>query len=160
MLRVFRAFTMIIRHFLFLGIAVVLALGSSLSSQEAPPKGTTESKAQDVRVFGCLRLEGQDWLLTNATEPVPNAPPSANPAKTAPVNTSPPPPGPHQFKLIGVDVFHLTTRKDQRVEVTGLLIPAKPVSRLNLVTVVPVAPTCSPPGRSEDTPCIPSSDYF
>ena len=55
-----------------------------------------------------------------------------------------PPPGRHQLKLIGVDVFHLPTRKDQRVEVTGLLIPAKPISRLNITTVAPVAPTCAP----------------
>jgi hypothetical protein len=136
------------RPLLFIGIAVVLALGTSLSSQDSSPKATAQAKVQDVRVIGCLKLEGKDWLLTNATEPVSNAPSSASAAKAAPVNPSPPPPpGPHQFKLIGIDVFHLPTRKDQRVEVTGLLIPAKPINRINITTVVPVAPTCSAPGR-------------
>ncbi len=135
------------RPLLLLGIAIGFAIGSNLWAQEPGPKDTSQAKAQDVRVFGCLKLEGKDWLLTNATEPISNAPPSPGAAKAPPVNASPPPPGPHQFKLIGVDVFHLPTRKDQRIEVTGLLIPAKPMSRINLTTVVPVAPTCAAPGR-------------
>ena len=134
------------RHLLFFANAAVLALGSVVSSQGPPAKSGVADKVDDVRVIGCLKREGADWLLTSATDPVPNVPPKPNaPAAAAPV--APSLPGRNQFKLIGVDVFHLDTRKDQRIEVTGLLLPAKPVSRINITTVVTVAPTCNAPGR-------------
>jgi hypothetical protein len=132
---------------LFLGSAIMLALGSTLSPQEPPAKATVLGKVEDVRVVGCLKQEGKDWLLTNATDPMPNTPPKPDATKAAPVPQTAPAPGANQFKLIGVDVFHLPARKDQRVEVTGLLIRAKPMDRINITTVVPVATTCNAPGH-------------
>jgi hypothetical protein len=135
------------RSLLFFGSAVMLALRLSLSSQAPPVNPAAKDKVQDVRVVGCLKQEGKDWQLTNATDPMPNAPPKPDTGKAAPAQKLAPPPGRNQFKLIGVEVFHLPTRKDQRVEVTGLLIPAKPIDRINITTVVPVAATCDAPGR-------------
>ncbi len=50
--------------------------------------------------------------------------------------------GKHQFRLIGVSIFDLPTHKDHTVVVKGLLVPAQPVSRLNITSVVTIAPTC------------------
>ena len=51
--------------------------------------------------------------------------------------------GKNQFQLIGVSIFDLPSHKDHTVVLKGLLIPAKPVSRLNITSVVTVAPTCT-----------------
>ena len=51
--------------------------------------------------------------------------------------------GKNQFQLIGVSIFDLPSHKDHTVVLKGLLIPAKPLSRLNLTSVTMVAPTCA-----------------
>jgi hypothetical protein len=133
---------------LSLGSAVMLAIGSILAPQQPAWNPAAQDKVDDVRVVGCLKQDGKEWLLTQATDPTPNVPPKPAADKAAtPAKTPPPPPGTNQFKLIGVDVFHLPTRKDQRIEVTGLLIRAKPMDRINLTAVVPVATTCDAPAR-------------
>ena len=133
------------RWLLYLGSTMALAFDAGVWAQAPPSQGKVPGQLDDVRVIGCLKQEGTDWLLTAATDPVANTTPKPRPTTEAAAPAAPmPPPGRHQFKLIGVDVFHLPTRKDQRVEVTGLLIPAKPISRLNITTVAPVAPTCAP----------------
>ena len=102
---------------------------------QAPP-----AKADVVMVAGCLR-EGAagEWRVVNATDPKPsnaNAPASAD-LPALPVV------GKNTFQLIGVAIFDLPSHKDHTVVVKGLLIPAKPLGRLNITSVVTVAPTCT-----------------
>lgn len=132
------------RYAIFVGSAITVALTSATSAQAPPPRMNGTNIAPSVRVTGCLKLDGKNWVLASATDPVPDVPPK-EPA--AMVKAPAPSVGRNQFQLIGVDVFHLPKRKDQRVEITGLLISAKPMSRINLTTVAPVAPTCSPIGK-------------
>lgn len=104
-------------------------------SAQAPP-----AKADVVSVAGCLREQAPgEWRIVNATDPKPsnaNAPaPSELP--TLPVV------GKLQFQLIGVSIFDLLSHKNHTVVLKGLLIPAKPISRLNITSVVAVAPTCA-----------------
>jgi hypothetical protein len=110
----------------------------------------TPQKVEIVRVVGCLKHEGAEWLLKDATDPVSPPQPgrSAAPAPAdAAAATSPPEAGRNQYKLIGVSEFNLPSRENQRVAVTGLFIKAMPVSRINVTTVVPVAPSCGTAGR-------------
>lgn len=92
-------------------------------------------------VAGCLREQpAGTWRVTNATDPKPSnaaaPPPDERPA--LPVI------GTQQFQLIGVSIFNLPSLKDQTVVLKGVLVPATPVSRLNVTSVVGLAPTCSP----------------
>ena len=114
---------------------LVLASGAVAAAQ-APP-----AKVDIVSVAGCLREQAAgDWRVTNATAAVPstaNAPqPSERP--TSPVV------GRNQYRLIGVSIFDLPSHKDHTVVVKGLLIKASPMNRLNITSVVTVAPACAP----------------
>ena len=101
---------------------------------QAPP-----AKAEVVMVAGCLREPAPgEWRVVNATDPKPS---NANAPAAADVPALPVV-GKHQFHLIGVSIFDLLSHKDRTVVLKGLLIPAKPVSRLNMTSVVTVAPTC------------------
>ena len=102
---------------------------------QAPP-----AKAEIVMVAGCLREPAAgEWRVVNATEPKPS---NAN-APAAAEMPALPVVGKHQFQLIGVSIFDLPSHKDHTVVLKGLLIPAKPMSRLNITSVVTVAPTCT-----------------
>ena len=98
------------------------------------------AKADLVMVAGCLREQpAGEWRVVNATDPKPSnaaAPPAAD-LPAMPVV------GKNQFQLIGVSIFDLPRHKDHTVVVKALLIPAKPLSRLNVTSVVEVAPTCA-----------------
>jgi hypothetical protein len=115
-------------------LSILLGAAVSLVAQ-APP-----AKADVVMVAGCLREPAAgEWRVVNATDPKPsnaNAPAAAD-LPALPVV------GKNQFQLIGVAIFDLPSHKDHTVVVKGLLIPAKPLSRLNITSVVTVAPTCT-----------------
>jgi hypothetical protein len=116
-------------------VALCASAGGALAAQ-APP-----AKADVVMVTGCLREQpAGSWRLVNATDPKPSnavAPPASE-VPAAPVT------GTKQFQLIGVSIFDLPSYKDQTVVLKGLLIPASPVSRLNITSIVRVAPACAP----------------
>ena len=79
-------------------------------------------------------------MLTGATDPVAsiaNGPPTDQPHDG-------PPGGQGQFQLIGASEFNLPSLRNQTVLVKALLIPAEPVSRLNLTSVTTVASSCQP----------------
>jgi hypothetical protein len=103
---------------------------------------TPPSKSDIVMVAGCLKEQpANTWRLVNALDPTPSnavAPP-ANELPAMPVV------GTRQFHLIGVSVFDLPSYRDHTVAVKGLLIPATPVSRLNVTSVVRIAPSCATP---------------
>lgn len=116
-------------------LSILLGAFAGLVAQSPP------TKADVVMVAGCLREPAPgEWRVVNATDPKPsnaNAPAAADVAALPVV-------GKNQFHLIGVSIFDLPSHKDSTVVVKGLLIPAKPVSRLNITSVVTVAPTCAP----------------
>jgi len=96
-------------------------------------------KVDIVSVTGCLKeASPNNWTVTAATDPVPSRA-NAPAAKDVPAA---PPSGKNVFKLIGVSEFNLPAHRDHTVIIKGLLIKAEPVSRLNMTSVVTVAPSC------------------
>ncbi len=115
-------------------VSVLFIVASASPYAQAPPR-----KADVVMVAGCLREQpAGTWRVVNATDPKPSN------VGAPPQNEMPSPPvaGTKQFQLIGVSVFDLPSYKDQTVVLKGLLIPATPVSRLNITSVTRVAPSC------------------
>ena len=116
-------------------LTMVFAALTTLAAQ-APP-----AKADLVMVAGCLREQpAGTWRVVNATEPKPSnaAAPPPDERPTLPIT------GTKQFQLIGVSIFNLPSYREQTVVLKGVLVPATPVSRLNITSVVSLAPTCSP----------------
>src|SRR5438552_11735860 len=110
------------------GVTTAAILAGGLLADVFVP--ATAQKVDIVRVSGCLKEDGSGgWLLTNATDPVPDSPQ----ADTA--GTPQPMAGKNEFKLIGVSEFKLPTHKDQTVLLKGLLIKAAPIGRLNITSV-------------------------
>ncbi len=118
----------------YLTLAAAIAAGTAGPQAQAPP-----AKAEVVMVAGCLREQAAgEWRVVNATDPKPsnaNAPAAAD-LPAMPVV------GKQQFQLIGVSIFDLPSHKDHTVVLKGLLISAKPLSRLNVTSVTMLAPTC------------------
>jgi hypothetical protein len=125
---------------------IALALLAGLQAPAA-------KKIDIVSVTGCLReqagapatrterggVEGTNWMLVAATEPVPSV---ANQAQGKDIPTTPPA-GKNTFRLIGVSEFSLPAMKDHTVVIRGLLIKDK-VSRLNVTSAVEAVPSCAP----------------
>jgi hypothetical protein len=116
-----------------------LALILGLAAAQAAP---SPAKVEIVSVTGCLKeTTPNTWTLVNATDPVPSSA-NAPPANDIPTVV---PAGKNELRLIGVSEFNLSRHKDHTVILKGLLIKATPMSRLNMTSVTPVAPTCAPP---------------
>lgn len=116
-----------------LSMLIVTAPAALLA--QAPP-----AKAEIVMVAGCLRQQaGGEWRVVNATDPTPSTAnaPAAGDLPAMPVV------GKNQFQLIGVAIFDLPAHQDHTVVLKGLLIRAKPLSRLNITSVAMVAPACA-----------------
>jgi hypothetical protein len=102
---------------------------------QAPPV----KKVEIVSVTGCLREQGNNWMLVAATDPVPSI---ANQAqgddvpKTAPA-------GKNTFRLIGVSEFNFPQHRDRTMVIRGLLIKDK-VSRINVTSAVEAVASCAP----------------
>lgn len=96
-----------------------------------------------VAVTGCLAEQGTNWMLTNATDPVPsvaNAPPAGQPM-TGPTS------GTQRFRLIGISEFDLPSHKGHTVLVKGLLVKAAKETRVNVTSVTMVSATCAVPSK-------------
>jgi hypothetical protein len=113
--------------------AVVLVL-LLLAIVQAPAK-----KIDIVSVTGCLREQGNNWMLVAATEPVPSV---ANQAQGKEI-PSEPPAGKNTFRLIGTFEFNLPPMKDHTVVIRGLFIKDK-VSRINVTSAVEAVASCAP----------------
>jgi hypothetical protein len=104
------------------------------------PQTDANNKVGVVAVTGCLKQQGSgnDWLVVNATDPVPSrgGTPQANELPKDVVL------GKNQFKLIGVAEFNLGEKKDKAVIVKGLYLKGTPVGRLNITSVTVVSPSC------------------
>lgn len=115
---------------------IATAVVLSAAGLQAQPRGHLEI----VSVTGCLRESAGRWRLVAATDPEPstaNAPDRSELPTRAPA-------GARIFHLIGISDFKLPQHRDRTVVVKGLLIPAQPVSRLDLTAVVTALPTCAP----------------
>jgi hypothetical protein len=101
---------------------------------QAPTK-----KVDIVSVTGCLREQGNSWMLVAATDPVPSI---ANQAQGDDVPKVAPA-GKNTFRLIGVSEFNLPAMKDRTVVIRGLFIKDK-VSRINMTSAVEAVASCAP----------------
>ena len=111
---------------------MIALLIASLFVQTAPTK-----KVEIVSVTGCLREQGNNWMLVAATDPVASL---ANQAqgddipKTAPA-------GKNTFRLIGVSEFNFPQHRDRTMVIRGLFIKDK-VSRINVTSAVEAVASC------------------
>ena len=105
-----------------------------LALVQAPAK-----KIDIVSVTGCLREQGNNWMLVAATDPVPSV---ANQAQGKEI-PSEPPAGKNSFRLIGTFEFNLPPMKDHTVVIRGLFIKDK-VSRINVTSAVSAVASCAP----------------
>jgi hypothetical protein len=114
----------------------LIAAAAISPAAQAPP-----AKSDIVMVAGCLKEQPPGtWRVVNATDPKPSnaVAPQQTEMPAMPVV------GTKQFQLIGVSIFDLPSYRDHTVVLKGLLIPANPVSRLNITSVARVATTCAP----------------
>jgi len=121
-------------------IAGVVLLAGLMAAEPGVGAQTPPAKADIVMVAGCLKEQAPgDWRVVNALDPKPSN------AVAPPASELPPMPvfGTKQFQLIGVSIFDLPSYRDKTVAVKGLLIQANPVARLNMTSIVAVAPTCA-----------------
>ena len=110
-----------------------------VAAVQAPPQ-----KVAIVSVTGCLKeASPNNWTVTGATDPV------ASGANAPPASEVPAAPraGKNTFKLIGVSEFNLPAHRDHTVLVKGLFIKATPQGRLNMTSVVTLAPSCPPAAK-------------
>ncbi|MGH9221922.1 MAG: hypothetical protein ACRD1W_21620 [Vicinamibacterales bacterium] len=110
----------------------MIALLIAVLLVQAPTK-----KVEIVSVTGCLREQGNNWMLVAATDPVSSV---ANQAqgddipKTAPAGTN-------TFRLIGVSEFNFPQHRDRTMVIRGLFIKDK-VSRINVTSAVEAVASC------------------
>jgi len=102
---------------------------------QAPPT----KKVEIVSVTGCLREQGNNWMLVAATDPVPS---SANQAQGDDIPKAPPA-GKNSFRLIGVSEFNFPQHRDRTMVIRGLFIKDK-VSRINVTSAVEAVASCAP----------------
>jgi hypothetical protein len=96
-------------------------------------------KVEIVSVTGCLREQGNNWMLVAATDPVPSL---ANQAQGDDIPKAPPP-GKNSFRLIGISEFNQPQMRDRTVVIRGLFIKDK-VSRINVTSAVEAVASCAP----------------
>jgi hypothetical protein len=110
---------------------------------------TTRPSAADVGrgsqlelagTIGCLhRNRGEEWILEQATNPIPSTTQSATSADLTLASQAAL--GNDEYLLLGTRVFGPTSFIGQRVAVKGLIIPGSP-ARLNVTSLQPVSGTC------------------
>jgi len=132
---------------MLLSIVVAGLSALELSAQRgAAPADANAGQLQVAAVVGCLAADGQNWVLTNATQPimVPTADGkvSTGSAVTAERAKSEPA-GKERYRLMNMlSEFGVPNYKGQRVLVKGLVLGTGKDRRVNLVAFEPIAPTC------------------
>jgi hypothetical protein len=129
----------------------MIALAVSIALAAVQP--ATPQKADIVSVTGCVSAgPGDTWLLTDATDPVPDERPAAGrgrggePAPASPPAAAAPTAGKNRYRLIGILELGVPDHKGQTVTIKGLLI-AGSEKKINVTSVKMVAPSCKPQGR-------------
>ncbi len=95
-----------------------------------------------VHTIGCLSREGGTWILTHAPEPVATEISPLTPEEEAAADAIEKL-GENRFHLIGVEAFDLPKHEGHKVQVKGLLIEARPDSRVNITSVRHMAAECA-----------------
>ena len=98
---------------------------------------TPSKKIEIVSVTGCLREQGNNWMLVAATDPVPSL---ANQAQGDDIPKTAPN-GKNTFRLIGISEFNLPQHRDHTMVIRGLFIKDK-VSRINVTSAVEAVASC------------------
>lgn len=114
----------------------VVCSAAAAAAQPAKPAPSTPGEVPIMAISGCLRQEGANWFVANATEPAPSTAGADSAAPTGPTT------GRNRYQLIGIGEFNVAASKDRLVTVKGLFIKAAPVSRLNLTSLKPLADSC------------------
>lgn len=132
-------------------LAFLMCLALAIASRLAERQLTAQAsrRVEIVSTTGCLREQpAGTWMLVNATDPTKSTAnaPTKQELPTAAVM------GKREFHLIGVGEFDLPSLKGQLVLVKGLHIVAMPVSRLNVTSVTPFAPSCPEPQSKPSRP--------
>ena len=110
----------------------MIALVMTLLLVQAPSK-----KVEIVSVTGCLREQGNTWMLVAATDPVPSI---ANQAQGDDIPKAAPN-GKNTYRLIGVSEFNFPQYRDRTMVIRGLFIKDK-VSRINVTSAVEAVASC------------------
>ena len=94
-----------------------------------------------VAVVGCLEQTADGWALTKAAEPVDSKSPGTT--QTAIKEADNKALGSLRFRLLGMGLFAPDTRKGQKVEVRGILIPDPKDNRVNVTSLQTVNASCA-----------------
>ena len=117
-----------------------LSVAHGAAQSKQPAKVDRIDKVDIVTTIGCVTSSaGEQWLLTDATEPVVISPKSQAAANPAPAS------GKNRYTLIGLHEFNVPSYKGHTVRVEGLLISAGAQKRINITSLRDVAATCPPP---------------
>ena len=92
-----------------------------------------------VQVFGCLTRSGNDWLVTNASEPVRTGLPQPAAGE---VEGLKPTSGSGTFSLLSYHAYSPEKHGGRAVEVRGFLIRRPAGDRINVTSIATVGPAC------------------
>jgi hypothetical protein len=117
------------------------------SFEQRPPAPTPKpNQLQVAAVVGCVAADGDNWILTNATDAivVPTADGKAQTGSGVTVEKAKvEPAGKERYRLMNmVGEFGVAQHKGQRVLVKGLVLGEGKDRRINMVSFEPIATTC------------------
>lgn len=125
---------------------IAVAMSIALAAAQA----SSLQKVDVVSVTGCVTAApGDTWMLTNATDPMPDERPGAGRGRGAdtapqPPPASTPPSGKNRYRLIGILELGVPDHKGHIVTIKGLLIPDTE-KKINVTSVKMVASSCAKP---------------
>jgi hypothetical protein len=127
-----------------ISIVGIGAAGPAAQQRGAPAPGANQM--QVVAVVGCVAADGQNWVLTNASQPL-TMPVGESKVMTGSGITvdraKAEPAGKERYRLMNMlDEFGVANHKGQRVLVKGLVLGTGRDRRINMVSFEPVAPAC------------------
>ena len=93
-----------------------------------------------VEIVGCLERDGDNWFLTNTTEPVLTGGRPANASELREAAARPL--GALKFRLVSVTPFSPEAHAGEKMDAKGLLYRATSKDRVNVSSLQPVGATC------------------
>jgi hypothetical protein len=130
-------------------VLTTIAFSAFLTTGITAQRGAAAPSSEKMTVaafVGCVAAEGQNWVLTNASEPLLVPAADGKTMSGSGVTTErakQEPTGNQKYRLMNMLAeFGVPEHKGQRVLVRGLLLGSGGNRRINLVSLDPVAPTC------------------
>ena len=116
-------------------IRIAACVAATLATVVASPAGAAQETIQLVTVVGCLQKDSGDfpWVLRRATEGTASDAPYTSRQEVNRSNILDL--GSLEYRLVGVDVFHIDPHVGHRVQVKGLKIMHEGQWRLNVTSV-------------------------